>query len=63
MNQVSAFLGLTATAMTTKEQILTVLAENKDRLQAGFKVRRLALSALTPGATAGRQRCGYPGGR
>jgi len=29
--------------MTTKEQILKVLAENKGRLQAGFKVRKLAL--------------------
>jgi predicted nucleotidyltransferase len=29
--------------MATKEQILRILAENKDRLQAGFKVRRIAL--------------------
>ena len=29
--------------MTTKEQILRVLAENKGRLQAAFKVRKIAL--------------------
>ena len=29
--------------MTTKEQILKVLCENKDNLQADFKVRKLAL--------------------
>jgi len=29
--------------MTTKEQILRVLSENKGRLEASFKVRQLAL--------------------
>jgi predicted nucleotidyltransferase len=29
--------------MTTREQILKTLSENKGRLQAGFKVRNLAL--------------------
>ena len=29
--------------MTTREQILRTLSENKDRLQATFKVRRIAL--------------------
>lgn len=29
--------------MTTKEQILRTLSENKDQLQAEFKVRKLAL--------------------